>query len=69
MIVGRELAKLEKEFPQLLIKKIDILTHPVQAMQEGVKMIPTLIAGEKRLSGFLLSSQELRSFVTNMLKE
>lgn len=69
MIVGRELAKLEEEFPELMIQKIDILTHPVQAMKAGVKMIPTLISGKKRLSSFLISSKELRDFVTGILNE
>jgi len=67
MLVGRELTKLAKEFPQLEIKKVDILSSPVQSLQQGIRMIPTLQAGEQRLSGIFLSGKEIRAFVTDIL--
>ena len=67
MLVGRELTKLGREFPQLKIEKVDILTNPGQALKQGVKMIPTLQAGERRLSGVFLSKDEIRDFVTSLL--
>ena len=67
MLVGRELTKLGREFPQLKVKKVDILTSPGRALKEGVKMIPTLQAGERKLSGVFLTSDEIRKFVTSLL--
>jgi len=67
MLVDRELTKLDKEFPQLSIEKVDILTSPGRALKAGVKMIPTLQAGEKKLSGLFLGSGQIREFVTSVL--
>ncbi len=63
MLVNRELTKLQKEFHNLRIKRVDILAHPGIALKAGVRMIPTLDAEGARLSGFLLSSAEIRNFV------
>jgi hypothetical protein len=67
MLVGRELTKLQQEFPKLQIKKVDILTNPGRTLKDGVKMIPTLKAGDKTLSGIFLSSAQVREFVTETL--
>ena len=68
MLVGRELTKLQQEFPKLQIEKVDILTNPGRTFKDGVKMIPTLKAGDKTLSGIFLSSAQIREFVTGLLK-
>ena len=67
MLVGRELTKLKQKFPKLKIEKIDVLTNPGRTLKDGVKMIPTLKAGEKTLSGIFLSSAQIREFVTESL--
>jgi hypothetical protein len=67
MIVGRELTRLQQEFPGLVIDKVDILTSPGKALKAGVRMIPTLQAGEQRLSGVFLSNSEIREFVTSVV--
>ncbi len=67
MLVGRELTKLQKEFPKLQIEKVDILTNPGRTLRDGVKMIPTLKAGDRTLSGIFLSSAQLREFVIESL--
>ncbi len=67
MLVGRELTKLEKEFPQLEIEKVDILTSPARSLKDGVRMIPTLKAGNRVLSGIFLSAPEIRNFIKNTL--
>jgi hypothetical protein len=67
MLVGRELTKLQEEFPDLQIEKVDILSHPGRALKAGVKMIPTLHAGSATLSGVFLSSSQIRKFVNTFL--
>lgn len=69
MLVGRELTKLQKEFSHLQIEKVDILAQPGRALKAGVKMIPTLKAGNKKLSGVFLSSAQIREFVSTVLKD
>jgi len=67
MLVSRELTKLQQKFPKLQIEKVDILTNPASTLKDGVKMIPTLKAGDKTLSGIFLSSAQIRKFVTGSL--
>ena len=69
MLVSRVLTKLQKEFPALSIEKIDILAHPAQALQAGVRMIPTLDAQGERLSGVWLGEGEIRDFVRAALSD
>ena len=69
MMVGRELTKLQQEFPELGIEKVDILTSPGRAFKDGVRMIPTLKTGDGKLSGIFLSSAEIREFVTALLEK
>ena len=68
MLVSRELTKLQQEFPELQVEKVDILTNPGRTLKEGVRMIPTLKAGDRQLSGIYLSSAKVREFVTVSLK-
>lgn len=69
MIVGRELTRLQQEFPELRIEKVDILTSPGRALKDGVRMIPTLMTGDRKLSGIFLNSAAIREFVTALLEE
>ncbi len=63
MIVSRVLDQQAKEFPQLEIERIDILASPMRALKAGVRIIPTLMAGDRKLSGFLLSAEQIRKFI------
>ena len=63
MLVGRELTKLQQEFPQLEIEKVDILAQPGRALKDGIKMIPTLKSGDRLLTGIFLSSAKIRAFI------
>ena len=65
MMVGRELTRLQQEFPKLEIEKVDILTSPARALKQGVRMIPTLQAGEDTLSGIFLSSSQIKAFIAD----
>ncbi len=65
MMVGRELTKLQQEFPKLEIEKVDILTSPARALKQRVRMIPTLQAGEDTLSGIFLSSSQIKAFIAD----
>ncbi len=58
---------MEQEFPRLRIEKVDILASPGRVLQQGVRMIPALQTGEKKLSGIFLSAAEIRRFVQDVL--
>ena len=68
MLVGRELTKLQQEFPQLVIKKVDILTNPGRTLKDGVRMIPTLKTGDRVLSGIFLSPSKIRDLIQTMIE-
>ncbi len=63
MMVSRALKKLQPEFPEMTVTEVDIVSHPVNAWQDGIRMIPALVAGEKMLSGVYLGSSRIREFL------
>jgi hypothetical protein len=70
MMVGRELKKIQEEDSDLEVKEIDVVANPRKSWQEGIRMIPTLIKGKKKLSGIFLSSKQIRDFlITNRKME
>jgi len=62
-MADRELAKLEQEDPELEITRIDVVTHPLQAWQDGIRFFPALKAGERILSGVLLNRDQISRFI------
>ena len=63
MMAGRVLRNLRDELQDFEIKEVDILTHPLVSLKNGVRMIPTLELDGRRLSGILLGEQEIRDFL------
>ena len=63
---GLWLGQLLSEFPDLRIEKVEFLTGRGRAAQDGVRAIPTLVAGDQRLSGFFLTKGRLRSFLASL---
>ncbi len=67
MLVRRELTGLEREFPELRVEKVDILTDPGRVLRQRIRMIPTLQADDRKLSGIFLRSSAIREFVQKVL--
>ncbi len=68
MMVNRALKKLQPEFPGVTVAEVDIVSHPVKAWKNGIRMIPALVAGEKTLSGVYLDSSRIREFLEDCRK-
>lgn len=64
MIVSRALNRLQQELNDFQIEEVDILRHPMTALKEGIKMIPTLQLDGQKLSGVFLSEEQIRGFLT-----
>jgi len=62
------LTELKREFPELKVASVDILTNPGKALQQRITMIPTLQAGEQRLSKIFLGPAAIRKFVAQALQ-
>ncbi len=57
-----ELAR-EQQYKDLHIEQVDILHHPLRAIQDGVLMIPTLLREKKRLATILPSKEKIAAFL------
>lgn len=64
MLVGRALKNLQREIPNLDIEEVDVVANPLTSWRAGIRMIPTLVKGEHRLSGVLLSEKQIRDFLS-----
>lgn len=62
-MVSRVLKKLQEEFPHLVIEEVEVTTNPLVSLRQGVKMIPTLMTGDKKLTGIILSEEKIRDFI------
>ena len=65
-MAGLFLRQLLPEFPGIEITKIEFLTNAARAREEGVRSIPSLVSGERRLSGFLLTKGRIRKFLESL---
>lgn len=62
-LAGFFLNSLLEEFPEIEVKKVEFLTHRAAAREDGVTSIPTLKAGDRKLSGVLLGKRRIRQFL------
>jgi hypothetical protein len=61
-VTGLLLKQLETEFPDITVEKVEYLTNLKAAHKKGVSMIPAIVSGDKKLSGFLLTKNGIRRF-------
>jgi glutaredoxin len=65
-MAGVSLSQLLPEFPEVTVDKVDILTNRGPSRAAGVKTIPTMISGEKRIDGFYLTKKKIRGFLESL---
>lgn len=63
LLVARELKRLRQEFPHLEIETIEVTTNIERVRKAKIKTVPTLLAGEARLTGILLTPAKIRHFL------
>ena len=66
MMVGRELTKLREQYPHVKVEEKDVVLHPAQAWNDGIRMIPALKSGDKILSGIFLSDEQITNFIKEL---
>ena len=57
------LGQLLPEFPDVTVERVDVLAERRKADEAGVRMIPALVAGDRRASGFILTKGAVRRFL------
>ena len=65
-MAGLSLAQLLDEFPDIEIEKLEILTNRARAREDGVRQVPALVYGERRLSGLFLTKKKIRQFLESV---
>jgi hypothetical protein len=65
-MAGRSLGQLLEEFPHIKLEKIEYLSNLGRSRRDGVRTIPTLVSGERRLSGFYLTRRSIRRFLESL---
>lgn len=65
--VSRELKKLEKEFPEIEIKHIEVLKNRAYSKENRIQTIPSIKIHDAVIGG-LLSGKKVREFVLGKLK-
>lgn len=63
LLVGRALQKLQEQHPDLVVEKIEVITRPVESLRQGIRIIPALTAGGRKLSGIILTPAAVREFI------
>lgn len=55
-----------KDFPDIEVKKVGFIADRAVAREAGVNSIPTLVYGDKRLGGMLLTKGKIRHFLEQL---
>ena len=63
LLVGLVLNKLQEEYRDLDIVKVEVTINPMESLRKGIRTIPTLTAGGDKLSGIILTPAAVREFV------
>ena len=63
---GLFLSQLQDEFPEVAVERVEYFTHLGQAREDGVRGIPTLVAGDRRLAGVFLTPKSIRRFLETL---
>ncbi len=59
----KALDELLADRDDIQLEEVEILSNPLRALKDGVKFIPTLKSGKEQLSGILLSSEKIDTFI------
>ncbi|RUM48076.1 MAG: hypothetical protein DSY80_00170 [Desulfocapsa sp.] len=52
----------QKKFTNITLEQVEIITNPLRALKDGIKLIPALKYGEEKLSGIFLSKEKIATF-------
>ena len=65
-MASRALARILDDFPDIKIDKVEYLSNRALAREAGIKTIPSLVYGENKLSGLVLTKGKIRSFLESL---
>lgn len=59
----KHLSELLNEYSGHDLEIVDILSEPLRSWQDGIRMIPAITAGNKKLSGVYLTRKNIADFL------
>jgi len=65
-LAGLSLRQLLPDFPDIEINKVDLLTNFGRSRKEGIRLVPALVSGNKKLSGIFLTKKQIRHFLESI---
>ncbi len=65
-MAGLSLSRLIRDFPNITVRKVEYLANLGRSRKEGVRLIPALVSGDKKLSGVYLSKKKIRQFLESL---
>ena len=65
-MAGLSLLQLLPEFPDVGLEKVEYLANLGSSRAAGVKAIPTLVSGDRKLTGFYLTKKKIREFLASL---
>ena len=65
-MAGLSLSRLLGDFPDIKLEKVEYLANMGRATKEGVRLIPTLISGDKKLGGYYLTKKSIHRFLESL---
>jgi hypothetical protein len=60
---GKHLNELLQENGDYKLEIVDILSNPLRCWKEGIRMIPAITVGNRKLSGVYLTRQSITKFL------
>ena len=62
-LARKYLIEIVEDNTNMQIEEVDILASPQHCLKAGIRMVPALVIGGEKLSGFFLSKKAIQSFI------
>ncbi|HIP40650.1 MAG TPA: hypothetical protein EYG88_15005 [Desulfocapsa sulfexigens] len=59
----KALDELLTDRPDISLEEVEILSSPLRALKDGIKLFPALKSGEEQISGIFLSKKKIKAFL------
>ena len=65
-MAGLSLTRLLPDFPELEVDNVEVSASSRGLREKGIRRLPTLVCGEKKLTGFFLTQGRIRRFLRSL---
>lgn len=62
----KALEELVADRSDITLEYVDVLSSPRRMVNDGIRMIPALVCGDKRLSGIWLGRDQLKKYLDQL---